>query len=111
MKQITSDICDFCLEEREDRPHFLLKCKAFKGIRDKFFPTMMNMFPTETQTLPKTDEQIFKQILLDHSHHTAVPHVPHDKGFQHKWENITRNYIFAIHQERTMLLVNPPPLR
>ena len=111
MKQITSDICDFCLEEREDRPHFLLKCKAFKGIRTKFFPMMMDMFPTETQTLLKTDEQIFKQILLDHSHHTAVPH---DNGFQHKWENITRNYIFAIHQERTMLLVkevNPPPLR
>ena len=96
MKKATSPLCLLCQLDIEDTMHFVLTCPHLDHIRAKYLPHIKKDFPGHTDTL-------LLQALMD----TSILFKQHKKKEnvdQIRIENITRDYMFALHLERSQRL-------
>ena len=93
--------CKLCLEDVEDRKHFILECGVLKSVRTPFLLELKNI-------LMDVDESIYEhlqrknlllQLLLDCTH-SSIPLVLQSSDVAYRIESLSRGLCFALHRER-----------
>ena len=91
MNKTDSPLCLMCKVGNEDTEHFILNCKKLEHIRGRYQNKLCNL-------LEDNKEVPFLEALLD-SRSIQIAH-PKTKFRIDELEEISRNYIFALHMER-----------
>ena len=106
---ISSALCQLYECDDEDLLHMVTACKKLEEMRAKYVAYLKNTVSSENTSLwedIKNDSSKMLQIWLDCTH----PIFNFTFPFQTltNIEEISRNYLFAVHKERSILLAATP---
>ena len=102
---ISSALCLLCECDDEDLLHMVTACKKLEEIRAKYVAYLENTVSSENTSLRediKNDNSKMLQIWLDCTHSIFNFTLPFQTVTN--IEEISRNYLFAVHKEHSILL-------
>ena len=103
MKKATTEICQLCKSSSEDITHFLLACEPLSEVRRKYIHAFISILPPECQE-QSNDSTFLTHLLIDPTHPAVECVFLFEREILERMENISRDFLFAMHIERNHLL-------
>lgn len=102
-RQPITSLCPLCMNDIEDRQHFLLTCKELSHIRDRFLLRIRECLLNEinaslVQEILGSNELLL-QLVIDSSKFHFI-----DKNMQVELDSLTRGMCYAMHHHRSTIV-------
>ena len=104
MKLVANDLCPVCDDgSREDVDHFLASCGAYVDVRNKYMARFLPILGLDT-TETVASGKLLVGLILDATHPDVETHIQLEEDRISALEDVSRDYIYAMHLKRTAIV-------